>query len=76
MSSRPDNFPDDPFKRLKEQFRLHVKEAMVSQKILTVVKDASKEFLTSQNIILSRTEQNRLIRAILPELVDDVLNEL
>jgi hypothetical protein len=76
MASHLSNFPDDPFKRLKGQIRLYMKEEMISEKMLGVVKDAYTEFLRSRNIILSRTEQTRLLRAVLQEMFDDMSTNL
>ncbi|HEX9921837.1 MAG TPA: hypothetical protein VGD99_04180 [Anaerolineae bacterium] len=76
MTSRLDNSPDDPFKRLRDRLRLYMKEEMVGDKLLDLAKDSCNEFLRRENIILSRTEQSRLLRAVLQDIVDDMLNEL
>jgi hypothetical protein len=53
-----------------------MKEEMVGDKLLDLAKDSCNEFLRRENIILSRTEQSRLLRAVLQDIVDDMLNEL
>ena len=44
--------------------------------MLNVVKDAYTELLRSENILLSRAEHNRLFRAVLQEMTDDMLTGL
>lgn len=76
MAPRVDNFSEDPFKRLKDRLRLYMKEQMIDDRILETVTDACKAFLRQENIVLSRTERNHLLRAVLREMVDDLMNEL
>ncbi len=64
---------DDPFKRLKDRFVRRMKEDMISEKMLDVVKDAYTELIRSENIILSRKEQNRLLQAVVQEMVEEIL---
>jgi hypothetical protein len=67
------NFSEDPFKQLKDRIFRRMKEDMISDRILHVVKDAFAESIRSDNILLSRAEYNRLFRAVLQETIDDML---
>ena len=69
-------FSDDPFKQLKDRIRLRLKEEMIDDKILDVMKEAYVELLRGENIILSRAENNRLFRAVLQETLNDILANL
>jgi len=70
-----DSFSSDPFQRLKNRLRLYMKEEMVGYRLVETVTDACNAFLKRENIILSRTERNHLLRAVLQEMMDDLLNE-
>ena len=76
MTPQQYNSWDDPFKQLKDRFCARMKEDMISDKMLDVVKDAYTELMRSENIILSRSEHNRLFRAVLQEMVDDMFTGL
>ena len=69
-------FFDDPFKRLKDQMCHRMKEEMVSEKMLDVAKGAFKGLLRTENVILSRAEHQRLFRAVVQEMVNDMLSNL
>jgi hypothetical protein len=67
------NFSDDPLKQLKDRIFRRLKEDMISDKMLNVVKNAFAESIRSENILLSRAEYNRLFRTVLQEMIDDML---
>ena len=76
MTSQPYNSADDPFKQLQDRVRLHMKEEMISEKMVTVLKSAFAEFIRTENIILSRKLYNRLFRTVLDEMINDMLTDL
>lgn len=76
MAFPPPNFSDDPFEQLKNRVRRHLKEEMIDEKIIDLVKVASTELLQKENTVLSRTEQNRLLQSILKETLNDMLEKL
>ena len=76
MTPQMYNFSDDPFKQLKDRIHLRLKEDKLEDKIFGVVKDAYTQLLKSENIILSRTERNRLLRDILKDELKSMLAEI
>jgi hypothetical protein len=72
----PNSFSEDPFNQLKNRIRLRMKEDMVDEKMVDVVKDAFSKILRTENIILSRAERNRLLQTILKDLLNDILKKL
>ena len=76
MAPQLHNFPDDPYKQLKERIHRRLKEDKIDDKIFSMVKDACTQALQRENIILSRTEQNRLLRDILKDELSDMLAEI
>jgi hypothetical protein len=76
MAFQPPNFSDDPFKQLKDRVRHHLKEEMIDEKIVDLVKTTGAELLQKENIVLSRTEQNRLLQTVLKETLSDILTKL
>jgi hypothetical protein len=72
----PYNLPEDPFKQLKDKIRLRLKEAMIDEKIFDLVNGAYLDSLQRENIVLSRTEQNRLLQAVFKETFNEILAEL
>jgi hypothetical protein len=76
MAFQPYNLPDDPFKRLKDQLRRRLQEEMVDDKIFALVKETYTTVIQSENIVLSRAEQNRLLQAVLKETLNDMLAKL
>ena len=76
MVPQLNNFSNDPFKQLKDRIRLRMQEEMINDKIFAVVKDAYTELLRTENIMLSRTESNRLLRDILKDVLTDMLAEI
>ena len=73
MFSYPNGYPEDPFKRLKDSIRRQLKEDMIEDRIFGVVQHAFSEILRSENIVLSRVERDRLLRAVLRATLDDML---
>jgi hypothetical protein len=49
---------------------------MIDDKVFTVVKEVYTEALRREDIILSRTEHNRLLRAVLQETLNEMLANL
>lgn len=76
MTPQFNYFSNDPFGQLKDRIRLRLKEEMIDDKIFGMVKETYTEVLRHEHIILSRTEQNRLLRAILQETLSDMLTNL
>ena len=76
MAPKPYNFSDDPYKQIRDRIRLRLKEEMINDHIFGLVKDAYTELLRTENIILSRTEHNRLLRDILKDVLTDMLAEI
>ncbi len=76
MTPQLSNFSDDPYKLLKDRVHRRLKEQKIDDKIFGVVKDAYTKLLKSENIILSRTERNRLLRDILKDELSDMLAEI
>ena len=76
MMAQPNQLPGDPYQQLKERVRLRLEEASVKDRIFGVVKDAYAESLRAENIILSRTENNRLLRDILKDILAEMQAEL
>jgi hypothetical protein len=76
MLPQQHNSLDDPFGQLKNRILLRIKEDQIDEQVLGLVKDAFTETLRTENILLSQAEHDRLFRAILREILDDVLNDL
>ena len=78
MSMAPQlyNFSGDPYQQLKDRVHLCLKEDKLEDRIFGVVKEAYTQLLKRENIILSRTEQTRLLRDILKDELGDMLAEL
>ena len=76
MAPQPYNFSDGPYKQLRDRIHLRLKEEMINDHIFGLVKDAYTELLRTENIILSRTEHNRLLRDILKDVLTDMLAEI
>lgn len=76
MDAQPNQISGDPFQQLKEKVRQRLEEASVKDKIFDIVKDAYTESLRAENIILSRTERNRLLRDILKNVLAEMQAEL
>lgn len=76
MARQPYNFSNDPYKQLRERIRLRLKEEMINDKIFGVVQDAYTALLRTENVILSRTERNRLLRDVLKDILTDMLAEM
>ena len=70
------NLPDDPFNRLKSRIRLRMKEEMVDEKVRDLITSAYDHILSSENIMLSRPERIRLLRALLQDIFDDMSKNL
>jgi len=70
------NLPDDPFNQLKKRIRLQMKEEMVDERVRNLIAGAYDHVLTSDNIILSRTERIRLFRALLQDIFNDISKNL
>ena len=70
------NPSDDPYKQLKTRLHLRLKEDNIDDRIFGVVQEAYIQLLTKENIILSRTEQNRLLRDILKDQLNDMLAKI
>ena len=73
------DLPDDPFERLRNRIYLRMKEEMIDEKMLGVAKDAYgayTEVLRTENILLTQAERDRLFRAVLKEMLDEVLNDI
>ena len=69
----PYNLPEDPFKQLKDKIRLGLKEDGVDEKIVELMQGAYTQLLQRENIILSRTEQSRLLQAVFKETLNEIL---
>ena len=76
MTSQPYNSADDPFKQLQERVCRHMKEQMISEKMVAVLKSAFAEYIRTENIILSRKLYNRLFRIVLDEIINDMRTDL
>lgn len=76
MMAQPNRLPGEPYQQLKERVQQHLNETSVKDKIFGVVKDAYSESLHAENIILSRTENNRLLRDILKDVLAEMQAEL
>jgi hypothetical protein len=50
-----------------------MKENQTDEQVVSLVKDAFTEALRTENIVLSRAEHGRLFRAVLREVLDDML---
>ena len=72
----PYNLPEDPFKQLKDKIRLDLKADGVDEKIVELMQGAYTRLLQRENIVLSRTEQSRLLQAVLKETFNEILAEL
>ena len=70
------NLPDDPFNQLKKRIRLQMKEEMVDERVRNLIAGAYDHALSSDNIILSRTERIRLFRALLQDIFNDISKNL
>lgn len=70
------NLPDDPFNQLKKRIRLRMKEEMVDERVRDLITGAYDQVLSSENIILSRSERIRLFRALLQDIFDDISKNL
>ena len=70
------NLPDDPFNRLKSRIRLRMKEEMIDEKVRDLITSAYDHILSSENIILSRAERIRLLRALLQDIFNDISENL
>ena len=71
------NLPDDDrFDQLKRRLRVRMKEEMVDEKVRNLVTDAYDRVLSSENVILSRPERIRLLRALLQDIFDDLSKTL
>ena len=70
------NLPDDPFNQLKKRIRLRMKEEMVDERVRDLITGAYDQVLSSENIILSRSERIRLFRALLQDIFNDISKNL
>lgn len=70
------NLPDDPFNQLKKRIRLRMKEEMVDERVRDLITGAYDQVLSSENIILSRSERIRLFRALLQDIFNDISKSL
>ena len=78
MITEPYNSSDDPFERLKSRILQRMREEGIEEELSDVVKDtyhAYTQALRAENIILSRREHNRLLQAVLKDLLDDALGD-
>lgn len=66
------NLPDDSFNQLKKRIHLRMKEEMVDERVRDLITGAYDQTLSSENIILSRSERIRLFRALLQDIFDDM----
>lgn len=64
---------DDPFEQLKKRIKQRMKNDKVGQQIRNTVQDSFQAALRAENIILSRTERDRLQRALLQDILKDLL---
>jgi hypothetical protein len=76
MMTRPFAPPDDPFERLKNRILFLMKESQIDEQVLDLVKNGFAEALRAENIVLTRAEHDRLFRAVLRDMLDDLLNDL
>ena len=76
MTPHTGNFSEEPFKQLKDRIRLRLKEDGVDEKIVELVQGAYTRLLQRENIVLSRTEQSRLLQAVFKETLNEILTNL
>jgi hypothetical protein len=72
----PYHLSEDPFKQLKDRIRLRLKEDGLDEKIVELMQEATTQLLQRENIILSRTEQSRLLQAVFKETFNEILTKL
>lgn len=73
MAQQTNDSSADPFQQLKERIHTRLKAEKLDDQIFGMVQDAYLKLLKAENIILSRQEQHRLLRAILKDELNDML---
>jgi hypothetical protein len=61
---------------LRKRVLQHVQSAKVEDQILAIVRRAYDAALTSENLLLSRAENKRLLRQVMTAVLDGMLKQL
>jgi len=68
--------PNNPYDQLKAEIYGQLQDNQIDDKVFTVVQKAYEDVLSSQNIVLSRTEKKRLLHDVLKDVLTEMLAKI
>ena len=77
MFNPPNSLPDfGSYEDTQKKMIQRVRVAKLDEKILTLLQAKFEEELAQRKVMLSRPERNRLFKAVVKDVFDDVLGKL
>ena len=71
------SFPSSSsYEELLNQIRKRIHDQKLREQILKLLRNAPKEALKAQNIVISQPERERLSQIIMKELLEDVMEQV